>query len=167
MFCGVRRDQVCQVRNQSSPSSLLSLPTPLPHCVWLYVLIKSIYTIILYYCQPKQLLLLWPEILYVRNSPLEFLPSSLEHCFESSSNTRLVFVQIIWLDSIYFNQLRGSRIPRCMVTFPLKRKVKADTLVVIELNAVVDKISGCGLPVVQSPTFESDSQSTIIIRSEY
>ena len=113
MFCGVRRDQVCQVRNQSSPSSLLSLPTPLPHCVWLYVLIKSIYTIILYYCQPKQLLLLWLEILYVRNSPLEFLPSSLEHCFESSSNTRLVFVQIIWLDSIYFNQLRGSRIPRC------------------------------------------------------
>ena len=94
MFCGVRRDQVCQVRNQSSPSSLLSLPTPLPHCVWLYVLIKSIYTIILYYCQPKQLLLLWPEILYVRNSPLELLPSSLEHCFESRSNTRLVFVQI-------------------------------------------------------------------------
>ena len=124
MFCGVRRDQVCQVRNQSSPSSLLSLPTPLPHCVWLYVLIKSIYTIILYYCQPKQLLLLWPEILYVRNSPLEFLPSPLEHCLESSSNTRLVFVQIIWLDSIYFNQLRGSRISRCMVTSPLKGRSK-------------------------------------------
>ena len=44
-----------------------------------------------------------------------------------------------------------------MVTSPIKRKDKADTLVVIELNAVVDKISGCGLPVVYTTNLlESD-----------
>ena len=157
MFCGVRRDQVCQVRNQSSPSSLLSLPTPLPHCVWLYVLIKSIYTIILYYCQPKQLLLLWPEILYVRNSPLEFLPSSLEHCFESSSNTRLVFVQNHLAGLELFQPTSRIKNPSLHGDLSAQRKVKADTLVVIELNAVVDKISGCGLPVVYTTNLlESD-----------
>ena len=38
---------------------------------------------------------------------------------------------------------------RCMVTFPFKRKVKAVTLVVIELIAVVDN-SGCSLPSGQT-----------------
>ena len=157
MFCGVRRDQVCQVRNQSSPSSLLSLPTPLLHCVWLYVLIKSIYTIILYYCQPKQLLLLWPEILYVRNSPLEFLPSSVEHCFESRSNTRLVFVQNHLAGLNLFQPTSRIKNPSLHGDLSAQRKVKADTLVVIELNAVVDKISGCGLPVVYTTNLlESD-----------
>ena len=43
-----------------------------------------------------------------------------------------------------------------MVTSPIKRKDKADTLVVIEPNAVVDKISGCGLPSGLTNLHESD-----------
>ena len=39
---------------------------------------------------------------------------------------------------------------RCMVTFPLKRKVKTVTLIVIQLNAVVDNSSGCSLPSGQN-----------------
>ena len=48
-----------------------------------------------------------------------------------------------------------------MVTSPIKRKDKADTLVVIEPNAVVDKISGCGLPSGLTNLQESDQWSVI------
>ena len=48
-----------------------------------------------------------------------------------------------------------------MVTSPIKRKDKADTLVVIEPNAVVDKISGCGLPSGLTNLHESDQWSVI------
>ena len=45
-----------------------------------------------------------------------------------------------------------TRSPRCMETSPLKRKDKADTRVIIELNAVVDKADAV-FPVVNTKTF--------------
>ena len=49
------------------------------------------------------------------------------------------------------------------MTSPLKRKDKADTLVVIELYAVVDIFSGCSLPSGQTNNLLSVKSRGIVI----
>ena len=63
----------------------------------------------------------------------------------------------------YFRQLGTSWPRRCIVTSPLKGKDKADTLVVIELYAVVDIFSGCSLPSGQTNNLLSVKSRGIVI----
>ena len=55
---------------------------------------------------------------------------------------------------------------RCMVTCPFKRKVKAVTLVVIELSAVVD-IADAVFPVVKTNLLSVKSRGIVIERAAF
>ena len=55
----------------------------------------------------------------------------------------------------------------CMVTSPIKRKVKPDTLVLIELNAVVDISVDAGFLVVITNLLSDKSKGLVIERAAF
>ena len=78
---------------------------------------------------------------------------------------QLGYTQTLGLGFI-IGQKGQLELTRCMVTCPFKRKVKAVTLVVIELIAVVDN-SGCSLPSGQTNLLSIKSREIVIERASF
>ena len=80
------------------------------------------------------------------DSPFSFQLQRIVHANKIPNKANFWSNKLIGFDFVILVQLASSGFTRCIVTSPLKRKDKADTLVaIIELSAV-GQLQGCSLP---------------------